>query len=293
MNQTPQFTGSMVAIVTPFNQDGTFAQETFELLLERQVQHGTDAIIVCGTTGEAATLSDQEYAQVVGAAVKHIDGRIPVIAGTGGNDTRKTIQTSLHAEELGVDGLLVVAPYYNKPTQTGLRHHFEAVLNAVKKPVILYNVPGRTASNLSASTTFSLSAHERCMGIKEASGDLAQIQEIIHGVPEDFSVLSGDDALSFAIMAHGGHGVVGVAANVYPGLMKTLVQQLLSGDLVQARQSQAKLLPFMQGIFIESNPSPIKAALAYQGLIHDELRLPLVPASAEARAILFDIMDQI
>ena len=282
----------MVAIVTPFHEDESFDQAAFEVLLERQIQHGTDGIIVCGTTGEAATLSAEEYSEVVRCAVQCVDGRVPVIVGTGGNDTRKTIQTSKLAEQLGADGLLVVAPYYNKPTQSGFRLHFEAVLEAVETPVILYNVPGRTASNMSASTSLALSRHPRCAGIKEASGDLVQIQEIIQGARDGFSVLSGDDALSFALVTHGGDGVIGVAANVYPGLMKELVDALISGDLVSARKSQAKLLPFMQAIFFESNPIPIKAALAYQGLIKDVLRLPLVTASAETRTHLFELMDQ-
>jgi len=286
-----RFTGSMVAIVTPFNENGGIDWDAFGLLLERQIQHGTDGVIVCGTTGEAATLDHDEFMSVIGNCVEVVRNRVPVIAGTGGNNTQNVIDTSKAVQDLGVDGLLVVAPYYNKPTQGGLRHHYEAILEAVEKPVILYNVPGRTASNIASSTALLLSQHEKCSGIKEASGDLEQIQEILFGAPDDFVVLSGDDALTFPMMALGAHGVVGVASNVIPGHMKRMVSALLAGDLPTARQLQKEVLPLMSALFVESNPIPVKAALAHLGLIQDSLRLPLVSASVETRRRVAELLD--
>jgi 4-hydroxy-tetrahydrodipicolinate synthase len=286
-----RFTGSMVAIVTPFTEQGGVDWDAFGLLLERQIQHGTEGIIVCGTTGEAATLNDDEFMAVIGNCVEMVRNRVPVIAGTGGNNTQKVIDTSKAVEGLGVDGLLVVSPYYNKPTQGGLRRHYEAIFEAVERPVVLYNVPGRTASNIAASTTLLLAQHERCVGVKEASGDLEQIQEILFGAPDDFVVLSGDDALTFPMMALGAHGVVGVASNVIPRRMKNMVDALLEGDLATARRIQKEVLPLMKALFTESNPIPVKAALAHLGLIQDTLRLPLVSASVETRRRLGELLD--
>ncbi len=283
--------GSLVAIVTPFDSKGAVDRAAFEVLIERQIQHGTDGIVVCGTTGEAATLSDSEYRAVVRQCVENVAGRVPVIAGSGSNNTGHVVETSLVAEELGVDALLVVSPYYNKPTQEGLRRHYETVMDAVHIPVVLYNVPGRTASNISAATTLALSQHPNCLAVKEASGNLSQIQEIIFNAPEGFSVLSGDDALAFPMMALGASGVVGVASNVVPGEMKRLVEALAAENMAEARVLQAQLLPLMEAIFWESNPIPIKAALAHLGLIDEVLRLPLVPANPKTRARLVEIMD--
>jgi 4-hydroxy-tetrahydrodipicolinate synthase len=281
----------MVAIVTPFDAQGAIDWDAFGLLLERQIQHGTDGIIVCGTTGEASTLDQEEFMAVIGTCVEVVRNRVPVIAGTGGNNTQNVIDTSKAVQDLGVDGLLVVAPYYNKPPQGGMIRHFEAVLDAVETPVVLYNVPGRTASNIASSTTLFLSQHENCVGIKEASGDLEQVQEILFAAPDDFVVLSGDDALTFAMMALGGHGVVGVASNVIPGHMKRMAHALIAGDLGTARQIQKEVLPLMSALFVESNPIPVKAALAHLGLIQDTLRLPLVSASVETRRRVAEILD--
>ncbi len=290
---TARFAGSLTALVTPFKDDLSLDMEAFEALIERQIEAGTDGLVICGTTGEAATLSAAEYAEVISASIRFAAGRVPVVAGTGGNNTRTVLETTRSVEEMGADAALVVAPYYNKPTQGGLIAHYETILEGTELPILLYNVPGRTASNIAAETTLKLAEHPRCVAVKEASGDLHQIQVILFNRPEGFLVLSGDDALTLAMMAHGGDGVISVTSNVAPAAMKKLVDSVANGDLETARTVQARLLPLFDAHFLESNPIPVKAALAHLGLCTDKMRLPLVPASASTRARLAEVLTDL
>lgn len=284
MESNNQFSGSNVAIVTPFTTDGLVCYESFGKLIELHIANGTDGIVVCGTTGEAATLNDEEYKEVVQFAIKKIDKRLQVIIGTGSNSTAKAIEQSIFAANEGADGLLIVGPYYNKPNQEGFYQHFAAIARKVETPIILYNVPGRTSKNISAATTIQLAQDfQNIVGIKEASGDLSQIMEIIHGAPADFSVLSGDDALTIPIISLGGHGCISVVANITPLLFSRMIQHALADNFAEAKKLHYKLLPLMQLCFIDSNPIPVKTALHLMGLIEDEFRLPLCPMSDQAK----------
>ena len=218
---------------------------------------------------------------------------MPVVAGTGGNNTRTVLETTRSVQEMGADAALIVAPYYNKPTQGGLVAHYETILEGTELPILLYNVPGRTASNIAAETTLRLAEHPRCVAVKEASGDLHQIQTILFNRPDGFLVLSGDDALTFAMMAHGGDGVISVTSNVAPAAMKKLVDAVAKADLATARDVQARLLPLFDALFVESNPIPVKAALAHLGLCTDAMRLPLVAASEGTRARLSEMLSRL
>jgi len=281
------FKGSMVAIITPFKTDGSFDEEAFRALVERQVECGTDAIIVCGSTGEAATLSYEEHQYVIETCVRQVNKRVPVLAGTGSNSTAEAIEISLGAKKAGVDGLLLASPYYNKPTQEGLYLHHKAVAEAVDLPQVLYNVPGRTAVNMTAETTVRLADVPNVVGIKEASGNLTQMSEIIARVGDRLDVLSGDDALTLPLLACGGKGVVSVTANVAPKEMKAMVQAALEGRWQEAKALHLRLLSLHNVMFIETNPVPVKTAAALMGLCGDTVRLPLValePANREKLA---------
>jgi 4-hydroxy-tetrahydrodipicolinate synthase len=278
--------GAATALVTPFTNSGAIDEERVQTLIEHQLNGGVRLLIPCGTTGESATMTEDEDQRVIKLTVDAARGRAHVIAGTGSNATASAIEWSRAARDLGVDAILVVAPYYNKPTQEGLYVHFRAVAESVSGlPVVLYNVPGRTGSNIAAATTLRL-AHDvdNIVAIKEASGDLAQIMAILRARPENFRVMSGDDAVTLALIALGAEGLVSVASNEAPALVSRMVDRALAGDWQEARTLHYKLLPLMEANFIESSPGPVKAALALMGLIEENLRLPLVPVQAATRA---------
>ena len=270
------FTGSGVAIVTPF-KNGKVNLSSFGKLIDRQIAGGTDAIIVCGTTGEAATMTTAERQEAIAFCVERAAGRVPVIAGTGANDTRAARENSLAAERLGVDGLLVVTPYYNKATQQGLLRHFKTVADAVNTPIILYNVPSRTGVNILPETYAELAHHPNIAGVKEASGNFGQIQKIRNLCPTNFSIWSGNDDETAAICMLGGVGVISVVANVLPAQMHELTSLCLANDYAAAGRLQLKLKPLCDALFCEVNPIPVKTALNLMGLDAGELRLPLCP----------------
>jgi 4-hydroxy-tetrahydrodipicolinate synthase len=278
--------GCGTALVTPFTATGAVDEARYRALVERQVAGGVRLLVPCGTTGEAATLTSAEFERVVALTVETARGRATVLAGAGSNATAATIERARAARAAGADALLVVTPYYNKPTQAGLTAHFRAVAQAVRDvPVVLYNVPGRTASNLAAATTLALAREvENIVGVKEASGDLTQIMAVLRERPAGFRVLSGDDALTLPLVALGADGIISVASNEAPELMSRLTQCALGGEWDAARELHYRLLPLMEANFLESNPGPVKAALALMGLLDEQLRLPLVPVQEQTRA---------
>lgn len=274
--------GSMTALVTPF-EDGKLDMKSFAALIEWQIAQGTQGLVPCGTTGENPTLSREEQLEVIKICVKTANGRVPVIAGTGKNDTRETVELTKAAVDLGADAALVVTPYYNKPTQEGLYRHYMAVAEAADIPVVLYNVPGRTGVNMLAETVARCAEHPRIVATKEASGDLVQAAEIHRLCGSKIAVISGEDALTFPLICQGAAGVISVTSNVVPAEMAKLCKLAAAGDLPAARALHLKLLPLMKVLFIESNPIPAKAALARMARMSDECRLPLAPISEGAR----------
>ena len=285
------FSGSLVAIVTPFSK-GKFDERVMADLIEFHIANGTQGIVPCGTTGESATLTPQEHERVVAVTVEVVNKRIPVIAGTGSNSTDEAIIFTKHAKAVGADGALLITPYYNKPTQEGLFRHFEAVAKAVELPQILYNIPGRTSINMLPDTTARLSQIPSIIGIKEGSGSLQQVSEIIHRSKPGFLVLSGDDPLTLPMMALGGKGVITVTANVAPTDMAHMVSAALKGDYERARALHFKLTPLFSALFLETNPIPVKAALAMMGKMSEEVRLPLTPLADEYRPKLREALKQ-
>ncbi len=285
------FSGSLVAIVTPF-KNGKFDEQAMANLIEFQIAHGTHGIVPCGTTGESATLTPQEHERVVAVTIEVVNKRVPVIAGTGSNSTDEAITFTKHAKAVGADGALLITPYYNKPTQEGLFQHFEAVAKAVDLPQILYNIQGRTSVNMLPETTARLSQIPNIIGIKEGSGSLTQVSDIMHRSKPGFVLLSGDDPLTLPMMALGGKGVITVTANVAPTEMANMVSAALKGDYDQARSLHYKLAPLFSSLFLETNPIPLKAALAMMGKISEELRLPLTPLSSEHRPRLQEALQQ-
>ncbi|MDT4966035.1 MAG: 4-hydroxy-tetrahydrodipicolinate synthase [Acidobacteriota bacterium] len=277
--------GCATALITPFTSTGAIDTERLRALIERQIAGGVLLLVPCGTTGESVTMTEEEDREVIRITVEVARGRARVIAGTGSNSTAAAVENSIAARELGVDAVLVVAPYYNKPTQAGLYEHFRTIAQAVDDlPVVLYNVPGRTSSNINAATTLKLARDvENIVAVKEASGDLSQIMAILRDRPEGFSVLSGDDAVTLPLIALGAEGIVSVVSNEIPDLMSQLVTYALDGNWEQARALQYRLLPLMEVNFIESSPGPVKAAMAMMGLIDENLRLPLVPIQDASR----------
>lgn len=285
------FSGSLVAIVTPFS-NGKFDEKAMAELIEFHIKNGTNGIVPCGTTGESATLTAEEHERVVAVTVEIVHKRIPVIAGTGSNSTDEAIIFTKHAKAEGADGALLITPYYNKPTQEGLFRHFEAVAKAVDLPQILYNIPGRTGINMLPTTTARLSQISSIVGIKEGSGSLQQVSEIIHESKKGFLVLSGDDPLTLPMMSLGGKGVITVTANVAPTDMADMVSAALKGDYEQARTLHYKLTPLFSALFLETNPIPVKAALAMMGKISEEVRLPLTPLADDFRPKLREVLQQ-
>src|ERR1700722_19367480 len=269
--------GCGTALVTPFAADGSVDEPALRRLVEWQIAEGIDFLVPCGSTGEAVTMTPDEHVRVVAITAEQAAGRVPIMAGAGSNDTRKAIDMSRALAGTGATHLLHVAPMYNKPPQRGLLAHFRAIADAAPLPVVLYNVPSRTAINITAETTLALAEHPRIVGIKEASGDLAQITEILRSRPASFSVLSGDDGVTLAVVAAGGDGVVSVISNATPRLMTELVTAARGGEIEVARDIHLRLAPWMRAAFIESNPITVKAALHLMGRIGPTLRLPLVP----------------
>ncbi len=271
--------GCGTALVTPFTEPGLIDFPALRALVDWQIAEGIDFLVACGSTGEAQTLDDTERQRVVAAVVEVAAGRVPVMAGATSNDTARAVEETRRMCGVGVDYILSATPYYNKPTQEGLYRHFVAVADAATKPVCLYNVPGRTAVNLQPSLALRLARHPNVMGIKEASGDLKQVMDILRERPDDFTVLSGDDWLTLPVITAGGDGLISVVANEVPAAMTALVHLMLSGNLEQARTWHYRLLPLMDANFLETNPAPVKAALHLMGRIQNVLRLPLLPVS--------------
>lgn len=276
--------GCGTALVTPFKQDGSIDEEALRRLIQFQLREGIDFLVPCGTTAETPTLEHGEYLGILRIVMQEVGKKIPVVAGVGGNSTKKICALAQEVESLGVNAILSVAPYYNKPTQEGLYQHFKTIAESTDLPVILYNVPGRTASNLEPATVARLAKISNIVGIKEASGSIVQQMEALKAVPATFRVFSGDDAFTFPLMALGGVGVISVVSNEIPALMTRLTRLALQGQWEEARKLHFQLLPLIQANFIETNPIPVKAALAMMGLIEEIYRLPLVPMKAENRA---------
>jgi 4-hydroxy-tetrahydrodipicolinate synthase len=287
--------GCATALVTPFTANGAVDEERLKTLIEYQIAGGVKLLVPCGTTGESATMTDEEDQCVIKLTIELARGRAHTIAGTGSNSTAAAIEYSLMAQTLGADAVLLVAPYYNKPTQEGLYAHFRAVAEAVSGlPVVLYNVPGRTSCNIAAETTLRLAGDcKNIVAIKEASGNLSQIMEILRRRPEGFRVLSGDDDLTFSLMALGADGVISVAANEAPELMSHMINLALGEKWNEARELHYRLLPLMETNFIESSPGPVKAALAMMGLIEENYRLPLVPVQTKSRARVREVLVEL
>jgi 4-hydroxy-tetrahydrodipicolinate synthase len=276
--------GVGTALVTPFSRSGALDEKRLRALVERQVDGGVHFVVPCGTTGETPTLTSDERDRVVRITVEACAGRIPVLAGVGGYDTAEVAELAAHTEKLGVQGLLSVTPYYNKPTQEGLFQHYSAIAARTHLPIIVYNVPGRTGCNVEPKTLARLATVPNIVGVKEASGNMTQMCEVCRVVPPDFSVLCGDDALALPLMAVGGRGVISVASNIAPDRMARLVNAALAGDFAAARTEHQILLPLMLVNFIESNPIPVKAALAMMGQLDEVFRLPMVPPSDASKA---------
>lgn len=274
-------TGSLVAIVTPMSGDGTVDYPALKRLVEMHIEAGSDGLVVAGTTGESATLTKTEHIELLAAAVEMAAGRLPIIAGTGSNSTAQTVELSREADGLGVHGFLVVTPYYNKPTQDGLVQHFTAVADAVSRPVMLYNVPGRTAVDMQPATVGRLASHGNISGIKEATGEVSRVEPLRELCGAGFGLYSGDDATSRAFMLAGGDGVVSVTANLAPAAMAQLCRAAVQGDAELAAKIDAPLASLHRDLFLESNPIPVKWALARLGLIANGIRLPLLPLSAQ------------
>jgi 4-hydroxy-tetrahydrodipicolinate synthase len=280
------FAGVGVALVTPFTRSGDLDEVALKRCVRRQVEGGTDFLVPCGTTGESATLSEEEHERVIAIVVQEAGGKVPVLAGAGSNNTRVALERGRRAAGIGADGILSVAPYYNKPTPEGFFRHFTAVAEASPLPVIVYNVPGRTGSNIDARTLLRIAAHSNIVGVKEASGNLAQIMEILRDRRPGFLVLSGDDAITLPLMALGAEGVISVVANEAPSLMKSLVAAAARGDFKEARGVHQRLLLLMNLNFVESSPVPVKSALALLGLCEESFRLPLCPPTDPTREAL-------
>jgi 4-hydroxy-tetrahydrodipicolinate synthase len=274
----------VTAMITPFGTDGEISEQALKEVVDRLINTGTTAIVACGTTGESPTLSHDEKLHVFESTLKYADGRVPVIAGTGGNDTAEAIRLSKEAESLGVDGLLLVAPYYNRPTQAGLYAHFEAIAKSVSIPIMLYNIPGRSAVNIDTETILKLSQIPNITAVKEASGNMTQILRIAAEKSDDFFLYSGDDKLAIPMMAVGAYGIVSVAAHVVGSEMKTMIDAFVGGDVKLAAQWSGRLLPMYEVLFKASSPAPLKEALKQMGLSAGEVRLPLVAVDADLQS---------
>jgi 4-hydroxy-tetrahydrodipicolinate synthase len=287
------FTGCGTALVTPFRSDLSLDEAALRRLVRRQVEAGISFLVPCGTTGENPTLTREEHLRVVEITLEEARGKAPVLAGAGGYNTAEVIELAREVEKLGADGILSVTPYYNRPTQEGLYQHFKAIAGAVPLPIVVYSVQGRTGVNVEPATLKRLAGIDNVVGVKEASGIIAQVASIVHQVPERFAVLSGDDVVTLPLIALGGRGLISVASNEIPAEMTALVQLCLAGDFAAARQLQRRYLPLMEVNFVETNPIPVKAALALMGLLEPVWRLPLVPPRPENLARIEKVLEEV
>ena len=288
-----KFTGCGTALVTPFRRGGSLEEATLRKLVRRQIEAGVDFLVPCGTTGESPTLSREEHLRVAEITVEVANGKVPVLAGAGGYNTAEVIAMARELAAIGVDGILSVTPYYNKPTQEGLYQHYKAIAAAVSLPIILYSVQGRTGVNIEPATVKRLAEIENIAGIKEASGNIAQMSAILNAVPNDFLVLSGDDSITLPLIALGGRGIISVVSNEIPAEMTRLTKLCLEGDFSAARAVHRRYAPLMEVNFVESNPIPVKAAMAEMGLLEPMWRLPLVPPKAENRARIRSVLESL
>jgi 4-hydroxy-tetrahydrodipicolinate synthase len=288
-----QWTGCGTALVTPFTRDGAVDEVGVKRLARRQIEAGIHFLVPCGTTGESPTLSEDERVRVVQLVVEEAAGRVPVLAGAGGYDTKEVIHSAKRMKQVGAAGILSVTPYYNKPTPEGLFQHYSAIAGEAGLPVIVYNVPGRTGCNVDVATLVRLSAVPGIVGVKEASGNMTQIIDVCGAVPRDFIVLSGDDALTLSVMAVGGHGIISVSANEVPAEMSRMVEAAEQNDFARARRIHADLLPLLQVNFLESNPIPVKSAMAAMGLLEEVYRLPMVPPREATRAKIRQVLSEL
>ena len=279
------FQGVLTALATPF-RDGALDETALRDLVERQIAAGVDGVVPCGTTGESATLSPAEHGRVVELVIAAARGRIAVVAGTGSNSTQEAIELTHHARDAGADGALLISPYYNRPTQEGIYRHYAAVAEQCRLPLLIYNIPSRTASDVAVATQLRLAALDAVVGVKEASGDLSRVSQLIARAPGDFTVLAGDDILTLPLLAVGGRGVISTLSNVAPETVVELVAAFRRGDTAGAARTHLRLVPLIDALFCETNPIPLKAALAMMGLIREELRSPLTPLSASRRELL-------
>ena len=288
-----RFTGVGTALITPFRKDGSLDEPAVKRLVRRQLDAGIHFVSPCGTTGEAPTLSHREKLRVVEIVVDEVASRVPVLAGSGGYDTREVIEFTRELEKLGVSGILSVTPYYNRPTQEGLYQHYKAIADSTSLPIVLYNVPGRTGINIDVATVARLAGIPNIVGTKEASGNVTQMCDIYASVPEDFLLLGGDDPLTVAVMAIGGRGIISVASNAVPAEMVQVMEMAEQGDFAGARRLHTWLLPLIQVNFVEANPIPVKAAMAAMGLLEEAYRLPLVPPSAATREKIMGVLQRL
>ena len=287
------FTGTGTALVTPFRRDGSLDEPTLRALIKRQIDAGIDFLVPCGTTGESPTLTREEHLRVVEIAVEQAQRRVPVLAGAGGYNTAEVIALARELAEIGAAGILSVTPYYNKPTQEGLFQHYQAIAQAITLPIVVYSVQGRTGVNVEPATVRRLAAIENIIGIKEASGNISQMAAILNAVPDDFTVLSGDDAITLPLIALGGRGVISVVSNEVPAEMARLTRLALSGDFVAAREIHRRVHPLMEVNFVESNPIPVKAAMAQMGLLEAVWRLPLVAPKVESETRIRAVLESL
>jgi 4-hydroxy-tetrahydrodipicolinate synthase len=288
-----QWTGVGTALVTPFRKDGSVDEQAVRRLARRQIDAGIHFLSPCGTTGEAPTLSDDEKVRIVELVVQEASGKVPVLAGAGGYDTREVIHLQRRMEQVGASGFLSVTPYYNKPTPEGLFQHYKALSESTSLPIVVYNVPGRTGVNVDPATLVRLAELQNVVAVKEASGNVSQMADICTSVPEDFIVLSGDDALTLPLMAIGGHGIISVASNEAPAEMVQMVELAERGDFRGARRLHAWLYPLMTVNFIEANPGPAKAAMTAMGLLEEHYRLPMVPPRPASREKILRVLQQL
>ena len=287
------FTGTGTALVTPFRRDGSLDEPRLRALVKRQIDAGIDFLVPCGTTGESPTLTHEEHLRVVAITVEVAKGHVPVLAGAGGYNTAEVIALARELAEIGADGILSVTPYYNKPTQEGLYQHYKAIAEAVALPIVVYSVQGRTGVNVEPATVKRLAGIENIVGVKEASGNISQMAAILNAVPEEFNVLSGDDAITLPLIALGGRGVISVVSNEIPAEMARLTRLALDGDFEAARRIHRRVHALMEVNFVESNPIPVKAAMAQMGLLEAVWRLPLVAPKAESEARIRGVLEKL
>jgi len=285
--------GVYTALITPFQEDGSIDEEALRRLVNSQIDAGIQGIVPMGTTGESPTVTHEENIQVIRIVAEEAGGRTEIIAGTGSNSTAEAVRMTQLARDVGATATLQVTPYYNKPTQEGLYRHFTTIAEATELPMVVYNIPGRTARNVENATMLRLASHPRIVAVKEASGDMAQVMELVSLRPEGFDILSGDDNLTLPLLALGGEGVVSVASNIAPRMMVKLVGAARAGRMAEAREMHYKLLPLFKGVFLQTNPIPIKYALAARGVITESYRLPLCPLDADDKRTMDAILDQV